>query len=87
MLIESMACGVPVVATSSPGTRDIVIDAVNGILIEAHEAAPLAGALERVLGNAALRARLAAAAKQTAEAFALPTVAASYDRVLAEVIA
>src|SRR5262249_46626468 len=30
VLIESMACGVPVVATASPGTRDIVADGANG---------------------------------------------------------
>jgi glycosyltransferase involved in cell wall biosynthesis len=87
VLIEAMACGVPVVATSSPGTRDIVADGVNGFLVDAHEPGPLADALERVLGDAALRAQMSAAARHTAEAFALPTIAAAYGRVLTEVMA
>ena len=38
VLIEAMACGVPVVATASPGTRDIVSHGVDGLLVEAHTA-------------------------------------------------
>jgi glycosyltransferase involved in cell wall biosynthesis len=87
VLIESMACGVPVVATASPGTRDIVSDGANGLLVGAHEPAAFAGALTLVLDDAAVRARMSVAAKQTAEAFALPAIAAAYDRALSEVIA
>jgi len=87
VLVESMACGVPVVATGSPGTRDIVVDAVNGLLVEPHEPSALAAALLRVLRDASLRARMSAAAVKTSERFALPVVATAYDRVLAEVIA
>jgi glycosyltransferase involved in cell wall biosynthesis len=87
VLVESMACGVPVVATSSPGTRDIVADGVNGVLVAAHEPAAVADAAARVLGDRALRARMSAAARQSAEAFALPAVAAAYGRMFSEVIA
>ncbi len=34
VLVEAMACGVPVVATGSPGTREIVDDGVDGLLVE-----------------------------------------------------
>jgi glycosyltransferase involved in cell wall biosynthesis len=41
VLIEAMACGVPVVATRSPGTIEIIEHEVNGLLVE-HDAASVA---------------------------------------------
>ena len=87
VLIEAMACGVPVVATSSPGTREIVDHGVNGLLVDAHEPAALARALECVLADRPLRDRMAAHARRSAGAYALPAIAAAYGRALAEVMA
>jgi glycosyltransferase involved in cell wall biosynthesis len=87
VLVEAMACGVPVVATSSAGTREIVSVGVDGLLVQHHEPAPLAAALERVLTDQALHARLSEGARRSAERFALPAVAAAYDRVFSEVLA
>jgi glycosyltransferase involved in cell wall biosynthesis len=86
VLIEAMACGVPVVATASPGTRDIVT-ADTGLLVESHEPEAFAAALSRVLVDAPLRARFATHARSSAARFSVPTIVAAYDRVLAEVIA
>src|SRR5206468_2155724 len=49
VLVEAMACGTPVVATTSPGTREIVTDGCDGILVERHDAADFAATLERLL--------------------------------------
>jgi glycosyltransferase involved in cell wall biosynthesis len=87
VLIEAMACGAPVVATASPGTREIVTHDVDGLLVDRHEPAAIAAALERVLRDDALRRRLADGAHQTAQRFALPVIAAGYDRVLHEILA
>jgi glycosyltransferase involved in cell wall biosynthesis len=87
VLVEAMACGVPVVATSSAGTREIVSVGVDGLLVQHHEPAPLAAALERVLTDQTLHARLSEGARRSAERFALPAVAAAYDRVFSEVLA
>ena len=85
VLIEAMACGVPVVATASAGTRDIVRHDVDGALVEDHSPAAIAAALERVLTDAALRERFAASARAGAERFAAPKVAALYDDVFQQV--
>src|SRR5438552_18353157 len=61
VLVEAMACGVPVVATRSSGTADIVRENVDGLLVDRHEPAAVAAALERVLGDERFRLRLAAA--------------------------
>ena len=87
VLVEAMACGVPVVATSSPGTREIVTPGVDGLLVDRHEPAAFAAALERLLTDAPLRERMSQAARRAAERFALPAIAAAYDGAFTEVLA
>jgi glycosyltransferase involved in cell wall biosynthesis len=45
VLIESMACGTPVVASDLPGVRTVVNNGVDGLLVAAGDAKRLAGAL------------------------------------------
>ena len=86
VLVEAMACAVPVVATAFPGTREIVDDGVNGLLVERHESSALAAALTRVLSDGDLRRRMSREARRSAERFALPSIAAEYDAAFAEVL-
>jgi glycosyltransferase involved in cell wall biosynthesis len=86
VLAEAMACGVPVVATGSPGTRAIVSEDAGGLLVESHEPSAIAAALERVLGDGTLRARLSSAARQHAEQYRTSSVALAYDRILNEAL-
>ncbi len=53
-VIESNACGVPVIAADSPGLRDSVKDGYNGILYPFGDIDALAAAIERLLGNRSL---------------------------------
>lgn len=87
VLIEAMACGVPVIATVSPGTADIVTDGVDGVLVGAHTPRAVADALSRVLGDPDHHVRLRAGASASAEKFGLPQAVARYDRVISEAIA
>jgi glycosyltransferase involved in cell wall biosynthesis len=87
VLIEAMACGVPVVATASPGTRDIVRHGVDGLLVERHDAADVAAALETILTDADRRADMSAKARVAAERFALNVITREYDAVLQEALA
>jgi glycosyltransferase involved in cell wall biosynthesis len=87
VLVEAMACGVPVVATRSPGSREVVRDGGDGLIVDQHEPAPLAEALGRVLTDAPLRARMAVEALRSAQRFALPAIVAAHDRVFREVLA
>lgn len=86
VLIEAMACGTPVVATRSPGTREIVEHETTGLLVE-HDAASVAAAVTRLLTDAALRSRIIAAARASVEQYALPKVAARYQRLFEELAA
>lgn len=64
-LLEAMASGLPVIASRVGGIPSLVQNGVNGLLIDAGNPAALAGAIESVLADAALRARLGAGARQT----------------------
>lgn len=54
-LIQAAAAGVPLVGTRAGGIPEIVRDGENGILVSPGSAGELADAIERLLGDAALR--------------------------------
>ncbi|MFO7692965.1 MAG: glycosyltransferase family 4 protein [Vicinamibacterales bacterium] len=63
-LFEYMASGRPTVASDLPALREILRPDENAVLVEAGSAEALAAGLARVLGDAALAARLAAQARE-----------------------
>ena len=62
-LIEAAAAGVPVVATQHGGPAEIVASLGHGLLIDPHDDAAISEACLRIVTDAALHARLAAAAQ------------------------
>ena len=87
VLVEAMACGVPVVATASPGTREIVSVGTDGLLVDRHEPHALAAALAaRPVGSRRCGSGCREGARSSAQRFALPTIAAAYDRVLGAMV-
>jgi glycosyltransferase involved in cell wall biosynthesis len=80
-LMEAAACGVPVAATAVGGVPELIADGRTGLLVPPNDAGALATALERLLGEPDLRARLGTAARQRAEKkFSVRT---QVDRLLA----
>ena len=65
-LIEAMLTGLPVLATDIRGSRELVVAEETGLLVPPGAAAPLRAALERLTGDAALRARLGEAGRRRA---------------------
>jgi len=87
VLVEAMACGVPVVVTSSPGPLEIVRDNVDGVIVSEHTPSAVAEALESVLTDGRRRASMAEAARQASSRFALPAIAGQYDSWFSELVA
>ncbi len=89
VLTEAFAAGTPVVASDIAGYRDVVRDGVDGLLTPRGDAQALAEALRVLALDPARRARMAAAARERAERFAWPRVAAEvldvYEQALAVV--
>ena len=61
-LMEALAIGLPVVATSVGGVTDAVADGREGLLVPPRDPQALAAALRRMLGDSQLRLRSSAAA-------------------------
>jgi phosphatidylinositol alpha-mannosyltransferase len=76
VLTEAFAAGAAVVASDIPGYRDVLRDEQDGILVPAGDALALAEALRELALDAQLRSRMASAARERAERFAWPRVAA-----------
>jgi len=68
-VVEALAAGVPVVATGVDGTVEVVRSGDNGYLAPVGDIAALAGAVCRVIGDPAERARLAASARKGLDEF------------------
>jgi glycosyltransferase involved in cell wall biosynthesis len=78
---EAMAWGRPVVASAVGGLLDAVEDQVTGLRVPPGDVAALRAALERLLGDADLRARLGAAARAKA------LLEFSFDKAAAALVA
>jgi len=76
-VIEAMATGLPIVASRVGGVLELITDGVSGLLVPADDARSLADRLCQLMDDAALGARLGAAAR--AEAVARY----SFDRMVA----
>jgi glycosyltransferase involved in cell wall biosynthesis len=68
VVLETLASGTPLVATAAGGIGSVVADGVRGIIVAERDVTALAGAIDRVLADRALAARLGAAARQWAVA-------------------
>lgn len=86
VILESMAAGVPVVATAVSGTREVVADGVNGCLVPARDPAAMAGAILNLLAHPDRRQELAAAGRQRVQEFAIGRVAKDYLDFFAAVL-
>lgn len=67
-LVEALATGLPVVAGDCPSLRSMVRHGVNGLLVAPRDAQALAGALERMIGDAEFRQSAASRSREIAEA-------------------
>lgn len=76
-VLEAMAAGCPVVTTDSHGNRDFCVPEVNCIMVEQHDVAGLAAALDRVFSDGELRDRLARAGIETAARHTWPIITAA----------
>jgi glycosyltransferase involved in cell wall biosynthesis len=84
-VLEAMASGRPVVATTTGGIVDMITDEENGLLVPPGDEYQLAEAMARLLNDADLRARLAAGARERVQRFTASAVAERLEDVYARV--
>lgn len=85
VLVESLACGVPVIAVAAPGVRDSVTDGVDGRIVAAEpkeaRASAIAAALFELARDAQTRASMARAALAGAGHFSVAERLAQVEAV------
>ena len=70
VMIEAMACGLPVVSFDYPcGPKDIIRNGENGLTVPEGDVAALAGAMARLMADATLRQRMSGKARKVTEAY------------------
>lgn len=87
-LFEAMAAGKAIVSTAVDGCREVLREGDTGLLVPPADAAALAGALERVIGDAALRLALGTRAREASRQYdvraCVESMQAFYDELLPE---
>jgi glycosyltransferase involved in cell wall biosynthesis len=66
VLIEAAATGLPLIAVDGPGSREVVEDGVNGVLVPPRDSAAIAEAVLRLARAPELRARLGERSRERA---------------------
>jgi glycosyltransferase involved in cell wall biosynthesis len=87
VVVEAMACGVPVIATRCGGPEEIISEGQDGFLVALDDAREFAHRLRALCADWDLNARLGAAARRTVESrYAAQTAfrpfLQAYDRLL-----
>lgn len=84
-LMEAMAYSIPCVSTRISGIPELIEDGKDGLLVAEKDPGALAGALEALARDPALRERLGGAGRQKVEAaFNLESLARDLDRLYSE---
>ena len=85
VVAEALACGVPTLVTDCDfGPREQVVHGVSGWVTRSGDPGTLTQALDTMLGDPILAARLAAGGKARARAFDLPAIATAYTDLFLE---
>jgi glycosyltransferase involved in cell wall biosynthesis len=84
-VLEAMASGRPVVATTTGGIVDMIADEENGLLVPPGDDGKLAEAMARLLNDDGLRARLSAGAQERVQRFTASAVVDCLETVYARV--
>jgi L-malate glycosyltransferase len=86
-LIEAMAMGLPVIASSTGGNPELVLDGRSGLLARPGDPADLARAMARIMNDPAVAAGLASEAAQRARTeFSLPRMLAGIEALYTSVL-
>jgi phosphatidyl-myo-inositol alpha-mannosyltransferase len=78
VLLESMAAGTPVVASSIDGYRNVATDGIDALLVRPNDPIALAKALHRVLSEPSVSEQLSLSGSQTATRYSMDSLARAY---------
>ncbi|HPN54441.1 MAG TPA: glycosyltransferase family 4 protein [Candidatus Moranbacteria bacterium] len=77
-MLEALACGLPLIATNTGGTKELIEEGQNGFIVKMKEANDLAEKIEKFLLDKNLEARMGQASRELAEKLDWSVVANEY---------
>lgn len=87
VMIEAMACGLPVVAFDFKcGPKDIIQDGKNGLLVSNGDIQGLADAMMTLMGNEALRKMMGEEARKVISTYSEETVMSQWIRLFTDLV-
>lgn len=87
VIVEAMACGLPVVSTDCPsGPGEIIEQGKNGILVPVGDERILAEAILKVLNNSSLSQKLSQEGKKRAQYFSVERSCKEYEKLFQEIL-
>jgi glycosyltransferase involved in cell wall biosynthesis len=87
VVLESLACGQPVIGTRVGGIVDLIIDDQNGLLVEPEDADQLASAMSRLMNDPAQRDRLSRGAAESITRYDWSVVGKQYVQLYEQLLA
>ncbi|MHA2401584.1 MAG: glycosyltransferase family 4 protein [Candidatus Kariarchaeaceae archaeon] len=81
VIMESMASNVPVLATSIPGTDELVQHGVNGWLVPPKDPIALGKGISHLINSPNLRRELVANARDSVRRYSISSVAKKYEEI------
>ncbi len=86
VLLEAMACGLPIIATPNCAAPELVQDGAAGLICPAGDSAGLAAAMADVISHGASWVQRGAAAREIAKAYSWETYGNRWAALLREVV-
>lgn len=80
VILEAMACNLPVIATDIPGTNELIHDGVNGKLVPPENTCALSDAILEIIGSShAHRVNMVRQAIDNLEGFSIHSIARTHE--------
>lgn len=82
VMVEAMACGLPVVSFDFLcGPRDIIRSGENGLIVPEDDVPALTAAMQALMADPAALARMSEAARTVSETYSETTIMSQWERL------
>lgn len=86
VLIEAMACGLPIITTACDGPKEIIDNGVNGIIIPTEDINALATTMDQLISDSLKRKHLSIESVKAVKKFDLESIFSSWEKVVEQIL-
>lgn len=85
-ILEAVASGLPVVATDTGGTKELVKNGINGLIVKMKDAGDLAEKIEKLITDENLRQKMALESRDLTLKFSWKSIAEEYLKLFKKIL-